>query len=278
MEDLSHYNAPGTQLRAAQLRMLDILIEIDRICKKHDICYWIDFGTLLGAVRHGGFIPWDDDIDVSMPSKDYNKFMKIAPEELDKKYLFQTEQTDPGCNIKNGKCKIRDIKSLDIQVDDVFDSNYCKGLSVDVFEVIEYPDISKKTFRFFYKWITKTTHFYNANRRVNFPNIVRYFVFPIIRYGLMGLWFLFYAWRPKRKIQQPLCNILYGDSTYIENIYPLTKIEFEGHMFPAPGNPNARMHDIFGDYMQIPPAEKRRVHSLYLIMDAAQILPSAKIL
>lgn len=277
MDDFSHYNAPGTQLRIAQLRMLEILKEIDRICKKHDICYWIDFGTLLGAVRHGGFIPWDDDIDVSMPSQDYRKFMRIAPEELDKNYMFQTEKTDPGSNIKNGKCKIRDIKSLDIQEDDVFDSNYCKGLSVDVFEVIEYPDVPKKIFHFFYKWVGKTTHFYYANRRVNFLNIVRYFVFPFIHYGLMGLWFLFYAWRPKRKIQQPLYNILYGDSTYIENIYPLTQIEFEGHMFPAPANPDARMHDIFGDYMKIPAPEKRRVHSLYLIMDADKLLPYAKI-
>ena len=267
----------STLLRAAQLRLLDILIEIDRICQKHNIVYWIDYGTLLGAVRHGGFIPWDDDIDLSMPTRDYEKFMRIAPEELDKKYMFQTEQTDPGSNIKNGICKIRDIQSLDIQADDIFDINYNKGLSVDVFEVVEYPAIPKNIFHFFYKWIAKTTHFYYINRRVDFPNIVRYFVFPFIRIALKGLWYLLYEWRPKRKIQQRMCNILYGDSTYIENIYPLSEIMFEGHIFPAPANPDVRMRDICGDYMQIPPPEKRRVHSLYLILDVSKNLPTSKI-
>ena len=82
MEDYSKYNGDGTTLRKMQLRILDILVEIDRICRKHDIKYWIDFGSLLGAVRHGGFIPWDDDIDVAMPSEDYQRFLEIAPKEL----------------------------------------------------------------------------------------------------------------------------------------------------------------------------------------------------
>ena len=59
MEDYSKYNGEGTQLRKAQLCMLNILVEIDKICRKHNIPYWLDSGTLLGAVRHGGFIPWD---------------------------------------------------------------------------------------------------------------------------------------------------------------------------------------------------------------------------
>jgi lipopolysaccharide cholinephosphotransferase len=67
------------QLRACQLKQLSILEEIDRICQRHQINYWLDGGTLLGAVRHGGFIPWDDDIDIAMRQDDLERFINIAP-------------------------------------------------------------------------------------------------------------------------------------------------------------------------------------------------------
>ena len=70
MEDLSHYNPEGSTLRRAQLRMLEILKVVDDICTKHDIQYTLDGGTLIGAVRHGGFIPWDDDIDINVTRED----------------------------------------------------------------------------------------------------------------------------------------------------------------------------------------------------------------
>ena len=66
----SEYNPDGSILRTVQLNLLDILIEFDRICRKHHIDYWLEYGTLLGAERHGGFIPWDDDLDVSILKKD----------------------------------------------------------------------------------------------------------------------------------------------------------------------------------------------------------------
>ena len=65
-------------LRKAQLKMVEILVEIDRICEKHDIKYWLSYGTLLGAVRHKGFIPWDDDCDICMMRADFEKFLRVA--------------------------------------------------------------------------------------------------------------------------------------------------------------------------------------------------------
>ena len=75
----ARFNPDGSLLRRQQLRMLDILLEVDKICKKHDIRYWLSSGTLIGAMRHDGFIPWDDDLDIEMLRSDYVRLMKVLP-------------------------------------------------------------------------------------------------------------------------------------------------------------------------------------------------------
>lgn len=82
------------QLRQLQLAEHKMLCDFAKICDKHNLTYFLDFGTLLGAVRHQGFIPWDDDVDVTMPVEDYKKFLKIAQEELGDEYFLQTSDTD----------------------------------------------------------------------------------------------------------------------------------------------------------------------------------------
>ena len=97
-------------LRACQLRQLEILKEIDRICQKHHIEYWLDGGSLLGAVRHQGFIPWDDDIDIAMSVEDEHRFEEVAPKELPPHLFLHSPRTDPGSN--EPIVKIRDLNSL----------------------------------------------------------------------------------------------------------------------------------------------------------------------
>jgi hypothetical protein len=89
------YNPDGSQLRRHQMRMLDILIEVDRICKKHHISYWLSSGTLIGALRHNGFIPWDDDLDIEMMRSDYLRLMEVLPQELPEWLALQSDKTDP---------------------------------------------------------------------------------------------------------------------------------------------------------------------------------------
>lgn len=87
-------------MRQIQLLSLELLKLFDNICTKHDLDYWLDYGTLLGAVRHGGFVPWDDDIDIGMPREDYEKFVEIFPKEIEnipvlKDKLLISKLTEP---------------------------------------------------------------------------------------------------------------------------------------------------------------------------------------
>ena len=84
----------NVELRDLQLYMLDILKAIDKICKKHDIQYFLAAGSLLGAVRHKGFIPWDDDVDLYMKVDDYFKFIEVCKKELSDEYYLQNRLED----------------------------------------------------------------------------------------------------------------------------------------------------------------------------------------
>ena len=127
-------------LRRAQLKQLAILEEIDRICRKHSISYWLDGGSLLGAVRHGGFIPWDDDIDIAMPLDDARRFASIAPGELRDGLVMQTPETE---STREPIMKVRDLNSFYVEGSEDFSLDYSKGLFVDIFPMIDYPDVSR---------------------------------------------------------------------------------------------------------------------------------------
>ncbi|MBF8455348.1 LicD family protein [Proteus mirabilis] len=136
-------------LRKAQLKMLTALIELDSICSKHNINYWIDAGTLLGAVRHKGFIPWDDDIDVCMIRKDFNKFIKVCSYELNKIIFFlQTINTDPHYKTYNIPCKLRVNNTLIIEESELklgyYNDKSHHGLFLDVFPYDKYSKTNIK--------------------------------------------------------------------------------------------------------------------------------------
>ncbi len=118
--------------------MLDILEEFDRICRKHDIKYFLIAGSLLGAIRHKGFIPWDDDVDVALLRDDYSRLEKILPDELPSHLFMQTLETDP--ESPPAHMKIRDSRTTCIfQYEAEQKLCYNMGLYVDVFALEGVP-------------------------------------------------------------------------------------------------------------------------------------------
>lgn len=136
----------SAELKAAWKVMLDILEELIRVCKKYDLHYSMDGGSLLGAIRHKGFIPWDDDVDVAMPRKDYDRLIEVLPRELPDYYFVQTSLTDPEFSVP--LLKIRDSRTTGI---DPFHANsrcrFNMGIMVDVIPIDPKPDsIVKRAF------------------------------------------------------------------------------------------------------------------------------------
>ena len=109
---------------------LDLYLVFRDICTKYNLKHWFMYGSLLGAVRHNGFIPWDDDIDVAMPRKDYDIFVKVAPKELEEPYALQSPYTYPNCYMSNVTMR----NSMGTFTPKIFKHlDYNKGIPLDIF-------------------------------------------------------------------------------------------------------------------------------------------------
>ena len=128
-----------TTLRQCQLVQLHLLYVFDAICKEYNLTYFLGGGTLLGAMRHGGFIPWDDDLDVGMPRKDYKKFLKIAPKVLPKDVILQCQETHPWSVV--AFAKLRDAYSFYCEMDSTIRTSDNLGIFIDIFPYDEMPKI-----------------------------------------------------------------------------------------------------------------------------------------
>lgn len=118
---------------------LDLLNEFISICTKYKLRYFLCYGSLLGAIRHKGYIPWDDDIDVMMFREDYDKLCEVAPEAFKSPYFFQTEETDPGYLLKHAKVRNSNTTCL-FGALDKYQCNFNQGIFIDVFVLDNIPD------------------------------------------------------------------------------------------------------------------------------------------
>ena len=252
MEDLRKYNPEGSILRKAQMRMLEILKAVDAICRENNIPYFIEAGTLLGAVRHGGFIPWDDDLDICVMRSDYQRLRRLLMDNLPPTLIFQDAETDPNYPLLIGK--VRDINSY-FEEDFSAKVRY-SGIYIDVFPIEKVPS---------WKWKEKLDYIYGHCVRAlqNYTDkndkIRSAIVYPFAKVIVAFTRFV------NLFISTDKVAYQYGREGYaqyhLSDIFPLQEIRFEGFLCMAPHNPDALLKACYGDYMQIPSEEKRRVHS-----------------
>lgn len=259
MEDFSKYNGEGTTLRRLQLKMLDILCIVDSIFRKHNIPYALEGGTCLGAVRHKGFIPWDDDLDILVRREDMHKIREVLIKELPNDLVFQDKTTDP--YYFQEFVKVRDRYSYVEEHDSVQYQE--KGIYIDI---IPYEHVVAFSIKQFIDYVY--IHCMWGIRR-----FVKTWYEILLGYlcylPCMLIVLLCRCWTKLFHTKQ--MGHVYGWRSYHhmpeDYIFPPKEIEFEGKKFYGPNNPDAFLRSLFGDYMQIPPKEKREQHFISIIFD-----------
>ncbi len=258
-------------LKEIQEMELTVMKTVHEVCVKHGIRYYMIGGTLLGAVRHGGFIPWDDDIDIAMLREDFDRFKEIYDKEIDeKKYFLQHFDSDP--YFDQAMMRIC-VKGTLLDIPSIHHLKFCKCAYLDIFPLDAAPQSKElqlqhmKELKRIDRIIQlKNYHIYKKDNtfRVLFKQMVS------IALGIL----------PMRKFQQKRLQIMqkYNESNtgyvvqsvshypYYRQIRPADyfgdpkPIKFEDTEFYAPSNIEGCLQMLFGDkYMQIPPESKREL-------------------
>lgn len=252
--------------------IVELMLVVDRLCRENGITYYLGEGSLLGAVRHKGFIPWDDDGDLLMPREDYDRFLELAPELLGDDYQLDCLQTNP---------KHWSIPSmLQITRETEFEKEMYRGVAlncgpcVDIFPLDYVPEQGTFALRLRSKlinllkrslWIKTGIH--HRGRYQTIKKRLVYF-YPCKLISLFGS-----VKSLHRSINRLLLKTNDSSNKYLANFASLYNIgretfpkewygkpielEFEGSKFYAPSNTEAVLTKLYGDYNELPPIEKR---------------------
>jgi lipopolysaccharide cholinephosphotransferase len=242
--------------------MLRMLHALDAVASHLGIRYWLDSGTLLGAIRHGGFIPWDDDLDVCMTREDYEVFLSQAQDLLPPWIFLQHKGTDPDYDIPFAK--LRDRYSS-LEEPNEIGSSCMSGIFLDVQPVDRFTERQRRNRKILYL-LKGDFGDPRAKRTVRrtlkrlglsfFRGVARLTGIQRIIEGILSVgapeWIAYdlsyQRWWPS--FQNP------------DAVFPLGRVRFEDGNFPAPADPDAYLRAQFGDYMMLPPPEQRRpVHT-----------------
>lgn len=248
------FNPDGSLLRRHQLRMLDMLKYIDQVCQENHIPYWLSSGTCLGAVRHGGFIPWDDDVDIEMLGSDYDRFLRIMETRCDSRYVIQTHENDPAYLLQFGKLRDRHSAMKETIVIDC-DYQY-RGIYIDIFPM----DVSTR------RWVAVAgeylLRFCLATNRIGNRTLRK-----ICRTGSYFVAFELIAPVVRRLSGKKRSDCLrhrFG-SVFLKprsanDIFPIRRMAFEDTSLCVPGDTDSYLKKLFGDYMQLPDIDSLRIH------------------
>lgn len=253
---------------------LKLLLEFDYICQSNSFRYSLAGGTLLGAVRHKGFIPWDDDIDVIMPRPDYNKFIEHCKENFCDFQLLSNSTLDTYPYLYS---KISDNKT--ILIEKVTDQNKeNRGVYIDIFPVDGLGSSIKDAINNFKRTSLKRELLVASLWKKWFRSKTRAWYVEPVRFILFCISRLANPMTLLRSVDLEIQRLDFDSSDYCgcvcgayreKEIMPrevfteVMDMEFEGHMFKATKHYDKYLTQLYGDYMRLPPVEKRQTHHTF---------------
>lgn len=252
-------------LGKAHMVMVQILQEIDKICIRHDLQWWIEDGTALGAVRHKGFIPWDDDCDIGMMRDDYEKFVQYAVKELPEGFIFQNRDVDP--KYKRYIPKVRKTGTKLVEFNEDLNEPYNQGIFVDIFVWDNYCSVDKplnRLFTYMPDLRQKRKRYPRGDWRRTAMGILTAIPYVLHSLGEKIYRLVNKVYRGNSKLPYVGYEIHVSDNHFYPRdvMFPLRRdIAFEGEYFPMPAKPHEYLSELYGDYMQLPPPEQRHTHA-----------------
>lgn len=247
--------------RLAELYLLDVFVEI---CSAYNLRYFLAYGTLIGAMRHNGFIPWDDDIDIGMPYADYKKLLKIAPKVLPENLLLDHATTIAGT--AGCYAKIRDRSSFFCEKST--DVSLPCGIFLDIFPFEKLPVLPCCIYKKMAKLCAVSAWSYRAHLRLRHKGVCGIFASGLSAFAwkschvvIRSLLFLFkFAGNNKWK-NSPENGLMQMEGMADDDLFPLCTHIFEGKYYCVPRNVDLFLSQIFGDWRKLPDEKDRVWHA-----------------